>query len=368
MLALCAICCQAQAQPEPPRYRFEKVPTDDPSCTSSGSRALDLNNAGAVIGQRCIDSNLFAFIAHNGNITLLPQDEEGNASQLHLNDQFDVIMSVSSEVAGKRNLLVLNDGAVVPINPLPDDFDLTLVSLNNSRQVLAWSVGSSSSLGFIPMIWQDGQGTPLSALPGSARVRAVNLNENGDAIGWSSSTLDEFETDVRAVLWRGGTVTELPLPRGAIGSRGRDLNDGGQAVLSAYFGAGACGAGRSAQAYLWQRGRLRALPLLPIGEDDFDLTANPVDINNVGEVVGITSHRNCWDPPTITLRATLWRDRAVYDLKELLVDENGAPVTNVTPRRALAINDAGQILVEAFFDPLDHPEFYLLTPVATAGN
>jgi hypothetical protein len=74
------------------------------------------------------------------------------------------------------------------------------------------------------------------------------------------------------------------------------------------------------------------------------------------------------DPPDVTLRATLWRDRAVYDLKQLLVDENGAPVTNVMPRRALAINDAGQILVEAFFDPLDPHEFFLLTPVATARN
>jgi hypothetical protein len=368
VLALCAICAQGQAQPEPPRYRFEKVPTDDPSCTNAGSDVSDLNNLGAVIGRRCIDSNFFAFIANNGNITLLPQDEEGNSSQLHLNDRFDFTISVSSEATGRRNLLVLNDGSAVQIDPLPNDIDVALVGVNNSRQVLAWSVGPSSPLGLSPMIWQNGQGTPLSPLPSSARVRAVNLNENAAATGWSSSTLDEFDADVRAVLWEGGTVMELPLPRGAIGSRGRDINDSGKVVLSAYFEPGACGVGRSVQAYLWHRGRLRALPLLPIGEEEFDLRANPVDINNIGEVVGVTSHRDCWDPPDVTLRATLWRNRAVYDLEQLLVDENGAPVTNVPLRRALAINNAGQILVEAFFDVLDPHEFFLLTPVATARD
>lgn len=50
------------------------------------------------------------------------------------------------------------------------------------------------------------------------------------------------------------------------------------------------------------------------------------------------------------------------------MDENGAPVTNVALRRALAINNAGQILVEAFFDLLDPHEFFLLTPVATARS
>lgn len=108
-----------------------------------------------------------------------------------------------------------------------------------------------------------------------------NLNENAAATGWSSSTLDEFDADVRAVLCEGGTAMELPLPRGALGSRGRDINDSGKVVLSAYFEPGG----------LWS------------------------GANNVGEVVGTTSHRDCWDPPDVTLRATLWRDRAVYDLE-----------------------------------------------------
>ena len=109
--------------------RFERIPTDDPSCSNSGSDVVDLNNVGAVLGRRCIDSGFFAFIAHEGTITLLPQDEEGNASQLRLNDRFDVAMSVSTAAAGRRNLLALNDGTAVEVKPLPGDFHLTLIGV-----------------------------------------------------------------------------------------------------------------------------------------------------------------------------------------------------------------------------------------------
>jgi hypothetical protein len=65
-------------------------------------------------------------------------------------------------------------------------------------------------------------------------------------------------------------------------------------------------------------------------------------------------NRNFFEEGTI-LRATVWRDNAVYELQQLLVDENGAPTPNLLRlTRALAINDFGQILVEERSD-LSHP-------------
>lgn len=39
-------------------------------------------------------------------------------------------------------------------------------------------------------------------------------------------------------------------------------------------------------------------------------------------------------------------------------------VTNLSLKGALAINDVGQILVREFIDPLEPPEYFVLTPVS----
>jgi uncharacterized membrane protein len=363
-LVVCAAGAETYAQSAAPRYRVERVPTEDPSCSLSPGVAFDLNDAGAVIGQRCIDDRLLAFIAHKGNLTLLPQDKQGTAEQLRLNDRFDLILSVSTQQEGERNLLVPNDGIAAQINPLKGDFDLSLIGLNNRRQVLAWSVGASHPSGRQSMIWQNGRATPLGMLPDSFSSTAVGLNDHGVAIGYNSSSPGEVNADQRAVLWERDTVMPLPLPGEAIGSRGRDINNRGQAVLSVYFEAGTCHSGsqRAAQTFLWQQGSLKPLPLLPIGVDDYSLSAHAADINNAGVVVGSTGHRNCFQPDPI-LRATVWRGGAVYELEKLLVNRRGEPVTSLRLQRALSINDTGQILVEEFSHFIDAPKYFVLTPV-----
>jgi uncharacterized membrane protein len=364
VLAVCAAGTETYAQSVAPRYRVEKVPTEDPSCSLSPGAAFDVNNAGAVIGRRCIDNRLFAFVAHKGNLTLLPQDGEGTAEQLYLGDRFDLVLSVSTQQEGKRNLLVLNDGTTRQIDPLKGDFDLSLIALNNRRQVLAWSIGESHPSGRQSMVWQNGQGTPLGMLPDSFSSTALGLNDHGVAIGYNSRAPGEVNADQRAVLWERDTIMPLPLPSDAIGSRGRDINNRGQAVLSVYFEAGTCHSGsqRAAQTFLWQQGSLKPLALLPIGPDDYSLSAHAADINNVGQVVGATGHRNCFAPDPI-LRATVWRGGAVYELEKLLVNERGEAVTTLRLQRALAINDKGQILVEEFSHFVDNPKYFVLSPL-----
>lgn len=364
VLAACAAGFQAYAQTAP-RFRAERVPTISPSCATFPGDALDINNAGAVIGQRCIGAGNFAVIWRDGNIRLLPQDIEGNAQSLRLNDRFDAIMQVTSATQERRQLFVRNDGATLQINPLPGDIDLSLVSLNNVRQVLGHSVGNAGGLpsGRVPFIWHRGRARALSALPDTFRLTASNLNDFGIAIGTSSSSPDNQFMHQRAVLWVFDTVMPLPLPDGAIGSSGIDINNRGQAVFSAHFNEDGTEPRRRTQAYLWHLGRLRALPLLPIGPDDLGLVAGAADINNHGQVVGVTVHREPFNETPVR-RATLWRDGAVHDLQDLLIDENGEPVTNLSLKAALAINDVGQILVREFIDPLEPPEYFVLTPVS----
>jgi hypothetical protein len=361
VLAACTAGSQTYAQTAS-RYRAEQVPTVARSCAIFPGDATDLNNSGAVIGQRCIGEGNFAFIAHNGEIRLLPQDTEGNAQSLKLNDRFDAIMQVTSATGERRHLFVRDDGATVQINPLPGDFDLSLSSLNNRRQVLGHSVGSAVGL---PFIWHRGRARALSALPDTVGLTASNLNDFGIAIGTSSSSQDNRFMDQRAVLWVFDTVMPLPLPRNAIGSTGRDINNLGQAVFNAHFDDSGTEPRPRTQVYLWHLGRLTALPLLPIGPDDLGLVAGAGDINNHGHVVGITVHREPFNETPVR-RATLWRDGVVYDLQDLLVDEDGEPVTDLRLKSALAINDVGQILVQEFIDPLEPPDYFVLTPVRAA--
>jgi hypothetical protein len=358
VLAICALGAEAYAQ-NAPRYRAQKVATEDPSCSFTPGEAWDLNDGGAVIGRRCIDNRLFAFVIHDGNITLLPQDEEGTASSLRLNDRFDAILSVDTQDEEERNLLVLNNGRTLQINPLAGDDFVDLVALNNQRQVLAISMGNGNGTpsGRQSMLWHRGVGAPLGMLPDSFSSTALNLNDQGVAIGYNSTSPDPTQSGHRAVLWEDGTIMPLPLPRQAVGSRGWDINNHGQAALSVYFAPQGAG-----QPYLWHQGRLRPLPLLPIGADESGLGALPGDINNAGQIVGTTIHQGPSQEGSI-LRATVWRGGAVYDLNQLLVDRNGAPVTNLHLRRAITINDRGQILVEEFADFSDHPEYFVLTPV-----
>ncbi len=362
-LAACAAGAEAYAQGAAPKYLVEKVSTEDPSCSFSPGMAFGLNNSGAVIGRRCIDDRLFAFVIHKGNITLLPQDEQGTAEQLHLNDQFDLTLSVSTQHEGERNLLVHNDGTAAQISPLKGDFGLSLVALNNRGQVLAWSIGGSHPSGRQSMIWRKAQATPLGTLPNSFSSTALGLNDAGVAIGYNSNAPGEVNADQRAVLWEAGTIMPLPLPNDAVGSRGRDINNRGQAVFSVYYDAGTCHSGSqlAARTFLWQQGSLKPLELLPIAVDDFALSAHAADINNHGQVVGTTGHRKCFSPDPV-LRATLWRGGAVYELEKLLVSKSGRPVRSLHLRRALAINDKGQILVEEFADFTDHPDYFVLTP------
>jgi uncharacterized membrane protein len=354
VLAVCAVGAEAYAQ-NAPKYRFEKVSTQDPSCVFSLGEASDLNDAGAVIGRRCIEDRQFAFIVHDGYITLLPQDEEGDAFQLRLNDRFDATLNVNTQ-AGKRSLLVLNNGRTIQINPLPGDSDLTVVTLNNRRQVLGLAIGPS---GRSPILWERGRATRLSTLPNSSGATALSLNDSGVAIGYSSTA----EGD-RAVLWESGTVMPLRLPSRAIGSQGRDINNRGQAVLNVSFDVLGCGPGTqpTTQPFVWYQGRMKPLPPLPIGDDDCIPAAHASDMNNFGQVVGTMIHQNPSGLEEVVFRAAVWLGGAVYDLEEVLVDESGAPVRALSLNRALAINDVGQILVEEAATSDIPPEYYVLTP------
>jgi hypothetical protein len=68
----------------------------------------------------------------------------------------------------------------------------------------------------------------VTALPGRGGpdAEALGINVNGDVAGWAR---DAAGVD-RAMLWRSGIPTELPIPSTALSSRAEGLNDAGNVV------------------------------------------------------------------------------------------------------------------------------------------
>lgn len=221
------------------------------------------------------------------------------------------------------------------------------IEINNRGQV----VGHSSVNPGMPMLhaflWQRGTMTDLGTL-GGWNSFAADVNERGVVIGWSETGALE---ESHGFLWRAGVMRGLP------GVSIADINDRGQMVG---FISGEAG-GRTV---LWDHGRVVDLPFWPramnnhgwiVGtgtvdgderehallwrsgvvtdlgmlDPDFpDGYATPVDINDRGEVLGVSnvSKRD---------HVFLWRRGAMIDLASY-----GIPIDIAVS----ALNDRGDIV------------------------
>jgi probable HAF family extracellular repeat protein len=174
--------------------------------------------------------------------------------------------------------------------------------LNNSGQVVGMFPGTDFSPpgGFL---WNGGTTTFLTA-PSGGQVGGANaINASGQVAGTST---------FGATVWSGGSPTLLPPLGGSSSSQGFGINNSGQVV--GFSSIGCC----AAAATLWSGGTATNLGTLG------GSSGLAFGINSSGQVVGMS---------TITgdtaNRATLW---------------SGGTIVNLGAERAVAINDAGQIV------------------------
>lgn len=165
------------------------------------------------------------------------------------------------------------------------------------------------------------------------------LNEDGVVVG-VSQIRDGRYTFGRAVLWSGGSITDLGVLPGYPDSSATDVNNRGQVVGYAEDPL----AGPTYRAFLWKRGTMTDL--------GFSFAAA---INNQGVVAG-------WDEgPSGKPQAVIWRNGVVTPIV----------VDGATESSATAINERGQVLVEAFTATGEHNLLWekgKLTEVGTNGG
>ena len=175
-------------------------------------------------------------------------------------------------------------------------------------------------------------------LPGEQASTVVAGNSSGQEIGVSFPIGNGGELGQHGYLYTGGPLISLPGFDGTLNSNPRAINQVGQVV------GDAPAPGTVSNAFLYSAGKM-----IDLGTPGVNSMA--LNLNNLGQVVGFTTVGN-------TDHAFVYENGKMYDLNNLLASQApGLVITN-----AIAINDIGQIIVEADGPNAQYSGIYLLTP------
>jgi uncharacterized membrane protein len=329
---------------------MEKDPPD-----LNASYAVDVNDAGVVVGQSTTsigaipqlatgDFHAVRFTQAGGLVDLGDLALGGDTSAANA-------INASGAIAGRAETLAglpPDDGtrAVLwsPIQDISGGAQSEATAINDLGSVAGVTGGSGSQTGFV---WTSGGGmTPLPAPAGALQVFVEDLNDSDAVAGYAT-----LATGTRACLWN---AISTPLDLGDLDGDGGDsfayaISDSGWIVGSSDDGG---------QQRAFRRdpgtGTLEGLPFLTGG--DF---ASARDVNASGVIVG-----TAWDPVALAFHAVLWEaDGTVHDLHDLIF----GGVSGWTLEQALAISDTGYIAGVAT-NPDGEQEGFLLVPIPEPGS
>jgi len=204
---------------------------------------------------------------------------------------------------------------------------------------------------FKPVIWRIGSIQQLPTFPGDPDGSAYMINENGQAAGASGDCTPfnpQFQVPLHplhALLWQNGVATDL----GNLGGTGQfngnlaiGLNNLGHVV-----GTSDVRGDKASHAFLWTRETgMKDLGTLP-----GDLLSGGVSVNDNDEVVGISLDAN-FNP-----RAYHWQNGVMKDLNTLIPANSGLFLLS-----ASSINSSGEIVGAAVDMKTGEPHAFLATP------
>lgn len=204
-------------------------------------------------------------------------------------------------------------------------------------------------LDYKPVVWRGGSIHELPLVSGDAIGAAIAVNDKNQVVGASGmcgSGPGLGPIPVHATLWQNGSVTDLGSLGGAVNNIAYAINDGGQIV-----GASDLPGDNAGHAFLWQKGIMTDLGILA-----GDFSSAGFANNSNGEVVGLSCDQdgNC--------RAFLWQRGVMTDLNALV-----SPSSSLYLLNAQDINSRGEIVGTALDLNNGEPVAFAAVPCGQNG-
>ncbi|WP_426744878.1 DUF3466 family protein [Myxococcus faecalis] len=324
-------CVPEQPNPALPTYTI--VPIMYPS--GSGSFALELNDAGQVVGNvrstviTGTPPPLIAYRWSEESITelgILPGSN--NFSRAYGLNASGVVVGESDNNTPRA--FRWENGVMTDLGTL-GGASAVATGINDSGVIVGGSSNGTTSRAFR---WVDGTMTELGSLDGQGNTlaRAWDINNAGDVVGYSKNA----QGVTRATLWTAqGQLVNVGALDVSLASQAYAVNESRQVVGSAVIGA-TSGGSPIYNAFTWSDGTVRSLGTL--ASQPTAIHSEAKAINASGWIVGYVGqyHGNA---SLGTAAAVLWVDERIHDLNTLIPADSGWTLLS-----AEGINTRGDIV------------------------
>jgi probable HAF family extracellular repeat protein len=187
-------------------------------------------------------------------------------------------------------------------------------------------------------IWSNGTMSPLPTLGGDQGF-AAGVNSRGQVVGWAETPVVDPTCNspqvlqFRATLWdtRKGQTIELPPYPGDSTSAATAINEQGQVVGISGECDIAVGQRSARIAVLWENGTVT-----PIGGLGGEFWHTPMDLNEVGQVVGFSNPSGVLGIDFRPHAFSWTRDGGIVDLGTLLDDSTSQALASTSRARSSA--------------------------------
>lgn len=157
--------------------------------TSTESTAIDINDAGLVVGAINANYQRHAATWKDGIQTML-QTPTGYSSSIGLgvNEQNVIVGRVTS--ANIDQAAIWTDGQVQVLAPVAGDAGSMAYDINEKGQIVGLSISLTQGYSFRAALWEGGKAYDLASLvmdgQGWLFSQAQSINESGQIVGWGN--------------------------------------------------------------------------------------------------------------------------------------------------------------------------------------